>query len=135
MLIGKRLRIMWCLLICGVLLLSTPYEANRLDHFIGINNMNSWAHFLAYAVVSTIPVAAWKHKTDQLLSLILSLVGITLELTPVFIQGAIMRPQNASADMFGVGAGILLGLNLRMMSNSVKPINEAGQNPSHSTLI
>jgi hypothetical protein len=95
--------------------MSTPSAAGWIDHFIGVNNFNSWAHFLAFAAVATIPVAAWRQRTNQLLSLIFIFVGIAIELMPSFVPGAFVRPQNAPADLFGVGAGILLGLNLRML--------------------
>lgn len=134
MLIDRRLRFLWCVLACGVLLMSTPSAANWIDQFIGNNNLNSWVHFLAFAAVATIPVAAWMHRTNQLLSLVFVLVGIAIELTPAFIPGAVIRPQNAPADLFGGGAGILLGLNLRMMRNSARSLTDGSPNPPRSAM-
>jgi hypothetical protein len=45
-----------------------------------------------------------------------------------------VRPQNASADLFGIAAGILLGLNIRMMRNSAKSFENASSDSSRSTL-
>lgn len=118
MLTDKQLRFLWCVLIAGVLLLSTPSAARWIDYRLGVNNLNSWAHFLAYAAVSTIPVAAWRQRTNQLICLVVVLIGIAFELTPTFVPGAVNRSQNAIAELFGVGAGILLGLNLRMLHTS-----------------
>src|SRR5664279_4784083 len=135
MLTDKRLRLLWCVLTCGVLLMSTPSAAGWIDHFIGVNNFNSWVHFLAFAAVATIPVAAWRQRTNQLLSLVFVLVGIALELMPAFVPGALVRHQNALADLFGVGAGVLLGLNFRMMRNSARSLTDGNQDPSRSTTI
>lgn len=129
MLSDKQLRFLWCVLSCGVLLMSTPFAADWIDHFIGVNNVNSWLHFGAFAFVAAIPVAAWRQRTNQLLSLVFVLVGIAIELMPAFIPGTIVRPQNAPADLFGVGAGILLGLNLRMLRNSATSITDEASMP------
>ena len=130
MLTDKRLRYLWCLVTGGALLMPIPFFASRMDQLIGAGDLNRWVHFLVYAMVAAIPVAAWGRRTILLLSLVLALVGIALELLPAFIPGTIVRPQNAQAELFGVGAGILLGLNLRMMRNSAKPLNRVSPNPS-----
>jgi zinc transporter ZupT len=48
------------------------------------------------------------------------MAGILLETVETLIPGSIARPQNVLANLFGVGAGILLGINLRMMRTAAK---------------
>lgn len=134
MLTYRQLRFLWCVLTCGVLFSSIPFVAIWIDQILGINNLNRWVHFLAYAVIAAIPVAAWRQRTSQILSLVFAMLGIAIGLLPAF-QGALVHIHNAPAELFGVGAGILLGLNLRLMRNSAKSPNETEQNPSRLTMI
>jgi hypothetical protein len=50
-----------------------------------------------------------------MLSLVAVLLVIALGSLQTFIPGHSNRSQNAMPDLFGVAAGVLLGLNLRMM--------------------
>jgi hypothetical protein len=43
------------------------------------------------------------------------MLGFSSEFLRVLIPGLVERPQNALADLFGVAAGVLLGLNIRMI--------------------
>ena len=135
MLTDTRLRFLWCVLACGALLMSIPFAASWIGRIIGTSDLNRWAHFLAYAAVAAIPVAAWRQRTNQLFSLVFVMLGVAIELLPAFLPGSIVRPQNAGADLFGVGAGILLGLNLRVMHNSASSLANRIPNPSRSTMI
>jgi hypothetical protein len=102
---------------------------------VALFDSSRWVHFLAYAAVSAIPVAAWRRRNTVLLSLGGPVLGMILEALQPFISGFHGRPQNILADLFGVGAGILLGLNLRMMRNSANAAySESHETPRSTTL-
>lgn len=79
-----------------------------------------WVHFLAYALTVAIPVAVWRRRASVLFSLIPAFMNISLEYLQWHVHGPLVRPRNLSADLFGVAAGILLGLNIRTMRHSAK---------------
>ena len=134
MLTRNRLLYFWCVLTVGVVLVSALPGSGWINGFLAPYDSNRWAHFLAYASVATIPVAALKRRSIILLSLIPAMTGVSFELWQAYIPGTMVRPQNAPADLFGIAAGILLGLNIRMMRNSAKSFENASSDSSSSTM-
>ena len=132
MLTNNRLFYLWCVLTGGVILISVFPGGSLIDHFLAAYDSNRWAHFLAYAPVATIPVAVWKSRTRILCGLIPALVNIALELWQSHMPGPMVRTQNVPADLFGIAAGVLLGLNIRMMRNSEKSIDNVRSDSSRS---
>jgi hypothetical protein len=112
------LRSVWCVLTGIVLVVAAMPSGSAIYQGIVSLDSSRWVHFLAYAVVSAIPVAAWRRRSAVLLSLCGVAIGMLLEGLQPLISGFHGRPLNLLADVFGVGAGILLGLNLRMMRTS-----------------
>ena len=102
---------------------------------LSIYDSNRWLHFLACGTIAAIPVAAWRPKTNLLLSLVIGSLGIVPELLQRIIPGSISRPRNILADLFGVAAGILLGLNMRVMFNPARSSREVNSNLSRSTTL
>ncbi len=111
----NTLRAVWCALLGAALVVINlpgegwPYAA------ITEYATNHWVHFLVYAVIVAIPVTIWRRKYRFMLSLVAVLLVIALGSLQTFIPGHQNRSQNAMPDLFGVAAGVLLGLNLRMM--------------------
>jgi hypothetical protein len=109
------LRTFWCSLLGAALILSNlpaegwPFE--WITHYAS----NHWFHFLLYTAIVAIPVTMWKTKYRFMLSLVAVLLVIALGSLQTFIPGHRDRSQNAMPDLFGVAAGVLLGLNLRMI--------------------
>ena len=101
---------------------------------VATHGLNRWVHFLAYAAVAAIPVGAWRRRSTILFSLVIVMLGTALESLQAFIPGLIARPQILLADLFGVAAGVLLGLNVRVMFNSAKSPDSLGPAPSRSTI-
>jgi uncharacterized membrane protein YedE/YeeE len=132
---NPQLRYFWCVLTGGILLMSNLPGSSLIYQAVAAYDSNRWVHFLVYATVAVIPVVAWRRRTSVLFSLVIVALGIALELLQTHIPGLIGRPQNAFADMFGVGAGILLGLNIRMMRNSAKSGANATPDPSRTTIL
>jgi len=108
-------RAVWCFLLGAALILSNLPGTGR--HYAMITEYASihWFHFLLYAVIVAIPVTVWKRKYRFMLSLVTVLLVIALGSLQTFIPGHQNRSQNAMPDLFGVAAGVLLGLNLRML--------------------
>jgi len=122
-------------LAAGVLFMSILPVGGWMDQIIGNSNMNRWAHFLAYATIVVIPFAACRKGKGALLLLVVVMAGILLETVETLIPGSIARPQNVLANLFGVGAGILLGINLRMMRTAAKSEKKLVIDNSQSTLL
>jgi len=116
----RRMRYLWCVVTGGVVLMSISPGSNWMCQLVGNDDWNRWIHFFACLTVVVIPFAVWRSKTVVLLPLMIVMVGIMLEFAQTLVPGSHVQPQNALADLFGVGAGSLLGLNLRMMRTSAK---------------
>jgi hypothetical protein len=117
-----------------VVLISLLPGSIWIYHFLAAYDSNRWGHFLAYASVATIPVAAWKRRTSILISLVPAIISIALELWQAHIPGPMVRAWNVPADLFGFAAGILLGMNIRVMHNSEKTIDNVGSDSSRSAM-
>jgi hypothetical protein len=134
MLSNTQLRYLWCVLASGVLLMPILPSGSWIYQIVITYDSNRWVHFLVYTAVAAIPVAAWRRRASVLFSLSIAVLGTALEFLQMFIPSLIGRPQNALADLFGIGAGILFGLNIRAMHNSAESSNSANPHPSRSTL-
>jgi len=135
MLINTQLRYLWCVLTGGVLLMSILPGSISSYQAVAVYNSNRWVHFLVYATVVAIPVASWRRRSGVLFALSLAILAIILESLQTTIPGPIVRPQNVLADLFGVGAGILLGLNIRTMRASAKSGAHATPHPFRTTIL
>jgi putative effector of murein hydrolase len=128
------LRVLWCSLLGAALILSNlptegwPYEA------ITPYASNHWFRFLLYTAIVAIPVTTWKRKYRFMLSLVAVLLVIALGSLQTFIPGHRNRSQNAMPDLFGVAAGVLLGLNLRMIGDPHAP-GAKGKPPYRSSRV
>ena len=129
----RRLRYLWCTLMGGLVFISILPESGWMCQIVGGHDLNRWVHFLAYGTMVAVPFIVWRSRTDIWLPLILVATGIALEFLQRLIPGSNVQVQNALADLFGVAAGILLGLNLRAMRASPRPANKLDSNRSRST--
>jgi hypothetical protein len=134
MLTNNRLFYLWCVLTVGIVLISILPGSSGIYHFLAAYDSNRWAHFLEYAALAAIPVAAWKRKASMLFSLILAIVCIALELRQTYIPGSMIHGKNVPADLFGIAAGVLLALNIRVMRNSAKSFDNLHADSSHSRM-
>ena len=132
MLMKNRHLYFWYLLVGAIALLAIVPDNSSLYHTISDYDSNRWAHFLEYALIAAIPVGAWGRRTDAALSFIPIFLCIVIEALHVQFPGPVVRTNNISADLFGAAAGILLGLNIRVIRNS-ETVREVGKSdPSHS---
>ena len=128
------LRVIWCSLLGAALILSNlPAEGwpyGEITYYAS----NHWFHFLLYAAIVAIPVTMWKRKYRFMLSLVAVLLVIALGSLQTFIPGHGNRSQNAMPDLFGVAAGVLLGLNLRMIRDP-RPLAAKSKAPYRSPRV
>jgi hypothetical protein len=135
MLTEMRLRYLWYVLICGIFMMSIIPGSNSIYRVVVTYDANRWIHFLVYATVATLPAVAWKRRYSILFPM--AVIGLCIALEPLqtFISGPIVRPKNVLADVFGVSAGILLGLNLRRLRTSARSDNNPNPDPFRSTAL
>jgi hypothetical protein len=128
-----RMRYLWCVLTGGMLWMSIFPSSNSIVLGDSAYSLSRWVHFLVYALVAAIPFTAWRRKSTVLLSLAIAILGFAFELQRAYFPGHAVQSQNVFADMFGIAAGILLGLNIRMMRNPAKSHNQANPDSSRPT--
>jgi VanZ family protein len=129
---NRRLFYIWCVLTGGMLLISMLPASSSIYQAVAVFDSHRWAHFFVYATVAAIPITSWRRRFGVLFALALAMLGIFFEFLQTTIPGPIVRPQNVLADLFGVGAGILFGLNIRMMRTSAKSGANAAHGPSRT---
>jgi hypothetical protein len=130
MLTRNRSFYFWCVIMSGLILITILPDNAALHDLVSGYDSNRWAHFISYATVITIPVALWRRKIGVLLSLVTVFVAMALEFLPIHVPGEMAHTQSIPADLFGIAAGILLGLNIRAMRRSAKAINGPGSSPA-----
>ena len=128
------LRVLWPSLLGAALILSNLPTTGWPFQAITPYASNHWFHFLLYTVIVAIPVTIWKRKYRFMLSLVAVLLVIALGSLQTFIPGHQNRSQNAMPDLFGVAAGVLLGLNLRMIRDPLTP-GAKGKPPYRSSRV
>jgi hypothetical protein len=129
MLTKKTLFLIWCVLILAIIWIAVLPSDNLIHHLAVEYDSNRWLRFLAYASIVAIPVSSWRTRVGIASSLIPALIGMVFELWPVHVAGHMGRPENVTPDLFGFAAGILFGLNIRVMRKSVKPSKSANSGP------
>jgi hypothetical protein len=117
----------WSMLVCGIALIAILPDASWIYSSIAAYDSSRWAHFLEYAIVTAIPVGAWGRRSRVMISFIPIFLCIALEALHIHFSAPGLRSSNISADLFGVAAGILLGMNIRVIRSS-----EAGRSSDHS---
>jgi hypothetical protein len=132
MLRKNRLVYLWCLFLAGILSISILRDSSWNYHSIAAFDSSRWVHFLAYALVASIPVAAWRYRRDVAFCLVPVVMSVALESLQAHAPLSVVHTHNVSADIFGIAAGILLGMNLRMIRNSEKSFDNGNSNPFRS---
>ncbi len=120
MLTKKTLSIIWCVLILVIVWIAVLPSDSMVHHLAVQYDSNRWLRFLAYASIVAIPVSLWRTRSAIAISFIPALIGMVLEMWQAHVHGAVGRPDNITPDLFGFAAGVLFGLNMRVMRKSAK---------------
>jgi hypothetical protein len=115
----------WCLLICTVFLSSSLQSTRSAYQYLAPYDSSRWIHFLVYAVIVALPVGTWQRKESIFLSFVPPIMSIVIEALQAGFPLSLLRTQTVPADLFGIAAGILLGLNIRTIRNAARPLNRA----------
>jgi putative effector of murein hydrolase len=115
----------WCMLVCALFLSSSLHSARSAYEYIAPYDSSRWIHFLVYAVVVALPVGTWHRRESVFLSFVPPILSIVLEALQAGFPLSLLRTQTIPADLFGLAAGILLGLNIRTIRNAARPLNRA----------
>jgi putative effector of murein hydrolase len=119
----------WCLLICALFLSSSLQSARSAYEYIAPYDASRWIHFLVYAVVVALPVGTWHRRESIFLSFVPPILSIVFEALQAGFPLSLLRTQTIPADLFGIAAGILLGLNIRMIRNAERPLKTELDSP------
>ena len=107
------LRCVWAALVVGALLIS--FFGNVLFTSAPANR---WLHFLVYAAVTSIPCAVWRTKSAVVFSLAIVGCSVMSGTGVAMWNWHGVRVESTVSDFFGIAAGVLLGLNLRLSRNA-----------------
>ena len=116
MLKNRRLGYIWFVLAATALFVSSPAGSRWVGQAAGQFGMNDWVHFLAYATVVALSLAAWKKRSGILLSCTFAALGLGLQLSALLFASTGTNFENVLSDLFGTVGGLRLGLNLRMFT-------------------
>lgn len=119
----------WCLVICGVYLVSILHGNRNIYLYVVAFDSNRWLHFLSYVALIAVPTGLWRPYRTITLAYIPVMLGILIECLLAGHPWPVVRTQTIPADLFGFAAGILLGLNIRTMDNSTRSLKNANLHP------
>ena len=120
-----NLFLIWCVLILAIVWIAVLPSDSLVHHLAVEYDSNRWLRFLAYASIVAIPVSSWRTRTRIAISVMPALIGMGLEVWQTHVHGAFGRSENVTPDLFGIAAGVLFGLNIRMMRKPEKPSRNA----------
>jgi hypothetical protein len=120
MLTKKTLSIIWCVLILVIVWVAVLPSDSPVHHLALQYDSNRWLRFLAYSSIIAIPVSSWRTRTAIAISFLPAFIGMALEMWQAHVHGLVGRPNNVTPDLFGFAAGVLFGLNIRVMRKSTK---------------
>lgn len=108
----------WSVLVGGIMFMSLLPCRSWLYQVLSAYYASDWTRFLVYAAAASIPCAAWRTKRRMLYALLVVILSIVTEVLRAMASGPSVHPELIPADLLGMAAGVLLGLNLREMSAS-----------------
>jgi hypothetical protein len=107
-----RLQLLWGILVGTIVLWSLlPYWGNQ-PRIVGTYFNRDWVHFLAYGVVSILPVLSWGRKTGLSLSIGVAVLATGLELARALVEARSLDVRYIVINILGIAAGMLLALNI-----------------------
>lgn len=118
----KSIVLVWWIFVCGIFAVTLLDSSRQKFQFETTLDSSRWFHFLIYASLATVSLLAFKKWRTVLGSLIILALATIAEAFHAGIPLITLRSQTVPADLFGIAAGILLGLNIWMLRSSPKPV-------------
>lgn len=110
----KQMGIAWCAAAATLLMVSGFPGDGRMGAEATWYVTNHWVHFLAYAGLLSIPWASWRIRIASLCCAAVGLLALS-GLPHLLFGWPAQVAENLISEFFGVAAGVLLGLNLRVI--------------------
>lgn len=126
---------LWCVLVCVILVIPMLHLVHLESGILYSFDSSRWVHFLIYAVAVAVPVGVWHRGLPIYLTLASILLSIAMDSLASDPLLRAVRSQMIPAELFGAGAGILLGLNLRIMHKAQDPLNAGNQKASNRAAL
>lgn len=126
---------LWCILVFLILVVPILHYGHVESGALHPIDSSRWIHFLIYAAAVALPVGVWPRGPQMFLSMVPIFVAIAIDCSASDPILAAIRPQMIPAEMFGVGAGILFGLNLRVMRKARDPLRAENEKPSSRLVL
>lgn len=118
---------LWCILACLIVVIPMLHYAHVESGNLFPFDSSRWIHFLIYAAAVAVPIGLWERGLEIYLSLAPVVVAIAIDSLASGPLLRAVRPQMIPAELFGIAAGILLGLNLRLMRKAQDPLKAGSQ--------
>jgi hypothetical protein len=112
------LRYAWYVLVGGMLLICCLPARGWLYQFMVPYYESMWARFFVYTFATSIPFVVWLRRDYIVYSFGLVVLAAVFEILGVLAVGRGGHQVDVLAELYGIVAGILLGLNLRRMRAS-----------------
>lgn len=129
-----RSRYVWSVLAGGVLFLSALPDKSWLAQFITPYDTDHWVRFLAYAAIASIPCAVWRIRSCVLCCLLAGGFSVACGVLHTIAGGPVNAIERILPDIFGLAAGALLGLNIRLLRNSTRTVAGVAQERRRQTM-
>ena len=102
----------WCVLIALIAL--TSLFSGEIMHKPPLNEYidSGWAHFFAYMAAAALPLLTWKRRTGLAVALGVAILSVLFQILRGLVAGSVVDFDATVINLFGIAAGILLGLNL-----------------------
>lgn len=131
---SRRLQIYWGLLAATIAFLSLlPHPGIPTTPMRAYLN-SYWVHFLVYLAVSLLPVLAWPRKKGLMISLGVAVISVGLEILRGLSIYRLVQVEDIVVNLFGVAAGILLGMNILTLRSRMSQIDRSSASSSQSDL-
>lgn len=116
----------WVAFAGGVLVLFAVPDGSPVGELLAPCLASHWARFGAFAAVAAVPCFAWRFRTWAFCSAALAF-AVLCALPNVLFHWPPASQEMAVSALFGIAAGILLGLNLRFLRHPAGAVPIPGQ--------
>ncbi|HWA96664.1 MAG TPA: hypothetical protein VG844_18855 [Terracidiphilus sp.] len=105
-------RVIWLFLIVLISIATLWSGISGVHSPLGAIIGHRWAHFLIYLAVGCIAFLAWKMATALAISFGVAIVSVALQVAKASLAHVSADKHALVVNLFGVAAGVLLGLNI-----------------------